>query len=331
MTVIAPPLLTDELIAAPTEGQWAVVWRRLRRHPFALVGAAALLIILLASLAAPLIAPFPYNDINLDRRFLPPLSTDPVTGKLLLLGSDHLGRDFFTRLLYAARVSLLTAIIVATVAVTIGVVLGLMAGYFGGWIDTAIRAVLEFVSTFPTLIILLILTSILLQSGGDELLPNWVTVPVATILAVPQREAGQVALLIATLSLLGWTGTTRLMRAMVLGVREQLYIESARSLGGSPFHIISKHVFPNAFPPLIVDFTLGINGALVAESALSFLGYGIKDPTPTWGNMLAFAQSYMFNEPWMPLIPGLPILICSLAINYLGDGLRDALDPRARH
>lgn len=136
--------------------------------------------------------------------------------------------------------------------------------------------------------------------------------------------------MILVLAFFGWTGTARLMRGMVLSVRENVYIESARALGASNMRILFRHVFPNALPPMIVDFTLGVNGTLVAESALSFLGFGIQDPTPTWGNMLSYAQSYMFQHPWMPLIPAMPILIASIAINYIGDGLRDALDPRQR-
>jgi peptide/nickel transport system permease protein len=217
-----------------------------------------------------------------------------------------------------------------TISTTIGIVLGLLAGYFGGWVDIAISRLLEFISTFPLLIILLVLMGILLQSEDLIPLPQSLVDVTAWITAIPKNEAKKVTLVILVLALLNWITTARMMRGMVLSVREQQYIESARALGGSNLRIIRKHVFPNAFPPIIVDFTLQLNNILILEAALSFLGFGIQDPTPTWGNMLAFAQSYMFEHPWVPMVPGLPILLTSLAINYIGDGLRDALDPRLR-
>ena len=294
-----------------------------------MLSVVVLLLILLASLFAPLIAPFPRDQIGLDRTFLTPMQSDRE-GEFHLMGTDHLGRDFFTRLLYAGRVSLIVAATVSIVSSLIGIVLGLLAGYFGGWTDTIITRFLEFVSTFPALTILLIVAALLLRNENLITLPGFITAPLAATLSVSEREAKQVALIIFTLALLGWTGTARLMRGLVLSVREQPYIEAARALGAADLRIVARHVLPNAFPLLIVDFTLSVNGALVLESAFSFLGFGIQDPTPTWGNMLSFANSYMFNHPWMPLVPGLPILLVSLAINYIGDGLRDALDPQQR-
>ncbi len=313
-----------------SEGQWAVVVRRFRRHRLAMFSLALLATIFLASLLAPWIAPFPRDDIALNRTFLTPMSADPATGRLHLLGTDHLGRDFFTRVVYAARVSLMVALSVTTMVAIIGSVLGLIAGFFGGWVDNLISRIMEFVATIPDLPILLILSAIMVQNADLIVLPDWIIGPVAWIMAVPNREATQVALLILVLASLGWVGIARLMRGMVLQVREMQYIESARALGGSYTWLLARHVFPNAFPPLIVAFTLGLNGALVSEVAISFLGFGVQDPTPTWGNMMGFATSYMFNHPWMPMIPGLPIFLCSLAFNFIGDGLRDALDPRLK-
>ncbi|WP_448541419.1 ABC transporter permease [Roseiflexus sp.] len=319
-----------ERLQPRSEGQWAVVFRRFRRHRLAMVSLAILILIFTASILAPWIAPFPRDDIGLNRTRLPPMSADPVTGQLHILGTDHLGRDFFTRVIYAARVSLMVAVSVTTLVAIIGTTLGLLAGFFGSWVDNIISRIMEFVATIPDLPILLILSAIMIQNADLIVLPSWIIGPVAWIMAVPNREATQVALLILVLASLGWVGVARLMRGMVLQVREMQYIESARALGGSNAWILLKHVFPNAFPPLIVAFTLGLNGALVSEVAISFLGFGVQDPTPTWGNMMGFATSYMFNHPWMPLIPGLPIFLCSLAFNFIGDGLRDALDPRLK-
>lgn len=322
--------LFEERTMRRSESQWATVVRRFKRHRMAMICLALLVIIFVASLLAPVIAPFPRDAIALGQTFRPPLSVDTVNGRLHLLGTDHLGRDYFTRLLYAARVSLMVALTVSVISSLIGIALGLVAGYFGGWVDTIITRMLEFISTFPALTILLIIAALLLQNENFITLPRFITSPLTVLMSVSEREAKQVALIILTLSLLGWTGTARLMRGLALAARGQPYIEAAHGLGIPNLRIMTHHIFPNAFPPLIVDFTLGLNGALVGEAGLSFLGFGIQDPTPTWGNTLSFAKTYMFNYPWMPLIAGLPILIVSLAINYVGDGLRDALDPQSR-
>lgn len=320
----------DERIERPSEGQWTVVFRRFRRHRMAMISVGVLILMFGASIVAPWIAPFPRDEIGLSRVFVKPMATDPATGQLHILGTDQLGRDYFTRLLYAARVSLFIALTTATVATLIGIVLGLLAGYYGGWVDIWITRTLEFVSTFPAFTILLILSAALIQNEALINVPRLITYPLSIIMAVSERESKQVFFIIIVLALLGWTGDARLMRGQVLSVREQPYVESSRALGASNRRIIGRHVFPNAYPPLIVSYTLALNAALVGESALSFLGFGIQDPTPTWGNMLAFTYSYMFQQPWLPLVPGLPLLLASLAFNYIGDGLRDALDPRAK-
>ena len=329
MATTSAAIPADSLKDAKTESQWAIFTRRFRRHKVAMVSLGVLAFILLLSTFAPLIAPFDRDLPTLNATYLAPMTVD-ANGDLRVLGTDNIGRDFFTRILYASRVSLAVAIVSAIVSSAIGISLGLMAGYFGGWVDNLISRFLELIATFPTFLVLLLLANILVKSDQTVPLPGFITSILSGILAVNDRETKQVAMVILVLSILSWTGTARLMRGMVLSVREQLYIESSRALGASPFRIIRKHVFPNAMPPLIVDFTLGVNAFLVAESALSFLGFGIQEPTPTWGNLLNLAQDFMFQYPWMPLIPSLPILICSVAINYIGDGMRDALDPRQK-
>jgi len=330
MATTSPVTTVDELRDTRSEGQWAIVLRRFRRHRLAMISLVVLILILLAAFLAPYLTPFSPREGALEKVFLPPLSSDPETGQLHIFGTDRLGRDYFTRVLYAGRVSLTVALTTSTIAVLIGIFLGLLAGYFGGWIDIAITRTLEFISTFPLFIVLLILSSILLQDEDLISIPDFTISITAALTAVPDTEARKVTLLVLALALLNWTPTARLMRGMVLSVREQVYIESSRALGASNPRIIWKHVFPNAYPPIIVDFTLLINTILVLESSLSFLGFGVQDPTPTWGNMLSFAQSNMFNEPWLPLVPGLPLLLCALAINFIGDGMRDALDPRLK-
>jgi len=294
-----------------------------------MISLVVLTIILVASVLAPYIAPFEREHQDLASTFVRPMGLD-ASGDLRVLGSDQLGRDLFTRLLYAGRISLTISLMVAAIACFIGVILGLIAGYFRGWVDTVVTRTVEFISTFPDLPILLILASILVRAEALIPIPDFIIVPVSWIFAVDEREGKQIAMIVLVLALLSWTGIFRLMRGMVFSVRELQYIESSRALGGSNTRIIGRHIFPNSLPPIIVSFTLLINSSLVAESALSFLGFGIQQPTPTWGNMLSLAQSFMFQHPWMPLVPALPLLICSIAVNYIGDGLRDALDPRQK-
>lgn len=309
----------------------ATVLRRFMRHRMAMISAVVLVVIFTASFLAPFITPFGRDSIDLGNRFVLPFTPNSETGQIHWLGTDHLGRDYFTRLLYAGRISLTVALVSTFLATIIGLVLGVLAGYFGGWVDVLITRTLEFVATFPLFIILLILVTVLLENENLIPIPGFILNTIMWITAVTrEREAQVIVLVTVVISLLFWTGTARLMRGMVLSVREQPYIESSRALGGSHMRVMTRHVFPNAFPPIIVDFTLGLNGILVLESSLSFLGFGIQDPIPTWGNMLAFAQSYMFQHPWMTVVAGLPILFTSLAINYMGDGLRDALDPRMK-
>jgi peptide/nickel transport system permease protein len=309
--------------------QWQLVLRRFSKHRVAMFCLYLLIAIYAVSMLAPYITPYPRDQISLDRSYVTPMQTSKI-GTFHILGTDHIGRDFFTRLVYAARVSLTTALTVVTISTIIGVVIGLVAGYFGGWVDNLVTRFIEFISTFPTFTLLLIAGSIVLQSEQAIPIPDVFTKIFSFLMAINEREAKQVVMIIAIFVLLGWTGVARFVRGMVLSIREQLYVESSRALGASHIHNMFTHVLPNAMPPIIVSYTLGLSGTLVAESALSFLGFGIQDPTPSWGNMLSFANSYMFNYPWMPLVPTLPILVCSLAINYVGDGLRDALDPRVQ-
>lgn len=315
--------------ASRPASQSALVWRRFRKHTVAMVCLLILVTIYLASMLAPWIAPYPRDAISLDNAYTTPFQR-AVDGSYHVFGTDHLGRDLFTRLIYAARVSLTTALVVVTSATVIGVMIGLVAGYFGGWIDNLVTRFIEFISTFPTFTLLLIASSIVIQSSETIPIPVFVSTLIGAIMAISAREANQVVLIIAIFILLGWTGVARFVRGMVLSIREQQYVESARALGASHLYNMLTHVLPNALPPIIISYTLGLSGTLVAESGLSFLGFGIQDPTPSWGNMLSFANSYMFSYPWMPLVPALPILVCSLTINYIGDGLRDALDPRVQ-
>jgi peptide/nickel transport system permease protein len=230
------------------------------------------------------------------------------------LGTDELGRDVFFRLLVAGRLSLTVAFTVTFISQTLGMFLGAVSGYFGGWIDNLIQRTVEFIIILPTLPLLLTLSSILRDLRISFLPPEW----------------SQAAVIIFILSILGWTGACRLSRGRVLSLRRQEFTEASKALGMSDLQIILRHMMPNALPPIIVSATLGLGGVILTESALSFLGFGIQQPVATWGNMLQDVQKDMFTAPWKALYPGMMIFIMSLAFNYVGDGLRDALDPRLK-
>ena len=327
MTTQALPLLRPTNRSAelsPTQ----IVVRRFRRHRLAMAALIAIFFILLLSLLAPVLAPFKPNQLNVSDAFMPALSIDPVTGRTHYLGTDNLGRDYFSRLLHGGRISLTVAIITTSLSILIGVTVGALSGFYGGWLDSVLMRTVEFLATIPILPLLLIISAMLLRNDELVPIPQPVLDIVGTIALLSPRDARQTVLIILVLTALGWLNDARLMRGAILSLRNQTFIESARSLGANDLRIILQHMLPNAVAPIIVNASLNLSGFIVAEAALSFLGFGIQDPIPTWGNMLAATQQFMFDKPWLPLIPGLPIVLCSLAFNYIGDGLRDALDPR---
>lgn len=315
---------------AKPEGQWTIVFRRFRKHRLAMLSMLFIAGIMLLALLVPIIAPFERDAIKADLRFAPVATFDPNDGKTHFLGTDHLGRDFFTRLLFGARVSLTIALFVASSSAIIGITVGSLAGYYRGIVDTILMRVLEFMATIPEFPILLVLSAVLNSDPKLLPIPPFVSSIISNLMLINEREARSVIVVIFVLTVFGWTGIARLMRGMVLSVRERDFIDAARSLGANDRRMIVKHVIPNSFPPIIVAFTLALAGALISETALSFLGLGVTDPTPTWGNMLNFTTNFILTHPWATLIPGTPVVLCSLAFNFIGDGLRDALDPRLK-
>jgi peptide/nickel transport system permease protein len=255
---------------------------------------------------------------------------DPDTGRVHYLGTDNIGRDYFSRIVYAGRISLTVALLAVAISETIGIVVGAVSGFYGGWLDSVLMRFVEFMLTIPSLPLLLIISSMLLRNEELVPIPEPVLAFLGRVLLLDPRDARNAILIVIVLAGLGWLSAAQLMRGTILSLREQTFVEAARSLGATNTWIISKHMIPNAMAPIIVDASLGLAGYVVAEAALAFLGFGIQDPVPTWGNMLAATQQFMLDKPWLPLLPGLPIFICSLAFNYIGDGLRDALDPRLK-
>jgi ABC-type dipeptide/oligopeptide/nickel transport system permease subunit len=268
-------------------------WERFRHHRVAVISSCVLLVLMALCFAAPWIAPYGYEEQDLTATFASPNRT-------YLLGTDSLGRDQLSRLLYGGRVSLAVGFGVAFVSGAFGTVVGAVAGYVGGWVDAVLMGMTDFMLALPALIFIIVAA----RNAGDQ-------IPV-------------VVLIVATVT---WMGLARIVRGVTLSVRNQEYVMAARSAGASPARILVRHVVPNIAGPIIVNLTLTVAAAILLESGLSFLGLGIQPPTPTWGNMLAGSKGYVQTAPWLVWFPGLLILITVLAVNFMGDGLRDAMDP----
>jgi peptide/nickel transport system permease protein len=303
----------ETLLTVEEESYWKVIWRRFRKHRLALAGIAAISLIVLACLLAPWVAPYDPISINKDANGAILRNSPPSAEHIM--GTDAVGRDVFSRLLFAGRISLFVAFTVVFVQETVGVLVGAVSGYFGGWADDIIQRVVEFMLTLPLLPLLLALSAILRET---------------TIPGLP-REWSSAVIIIIILTVFGWMTATRLVRAQVLSLRNQEFTEAAKALGMNDLGIILKHMIPNSLAPIIVNATLGLGGTIILESALSFLGFGIQPPIPTWGNMLNEYQTDMWTQPAKVFYPGLAIFVCSLAFNYIGDGLRDAMDPRLKN
>lgn len=273
-----------------------IVVSKFLQNKLAVIGLVVLLLVIISAVFAPLIVQFDPNYQDLRARLEGPSAAH-------WLGTDHLGRDLFSRLLYAGRISLLVGFAAMLGAVTIGSFLGAIAGYFGGLVDAVIMRTVDIVISFPNIFLLI------------------------TLVAVFEPTLDK---LIMVFALLSWTGTARLVRGEFLSLRQREFVLAARTLGMSPFRIIFSQILPNAIAPIIVAATLAVGGFILAESTLSFLGLGVQPPTATWGNMLTNAQGVrIFREAWWyPTFPGLMILVTVLAFNFVGDGLRDALDPK---
>jgi peptide/nickel transport system permease protein len=322
-------VLDSEAITTKEETPFQLVVRRFRKHKMAMFSLGLITVIFLLSLAAPYITSYTVDELKVGDFFLSFGSTS-TDGRVHILGTDHLGRDYFTRLIYAGRISLSVALFAVLISTLIGMTMGAIAGFYGKLIDTLIMRFVELLLTIPDFPLLLILSSMLIQNEDLLPIPEPVLYVAGKVMLLSPFQARSAVLIILVFSALGWLTTAQLMRGMVLQVREQTFVEAARSLGASDISIIFGHMIPNAMAPIIVTASLGMSGYIVGEAALSFLGLGITDPIPTWGNMLSATQQFMLDRPYLPLVPGLPIFICALAFNYVGDGLRDALDPRLK-
>jgi peptide/nickel transport system permease protein len=307
-------LESESLSTVTEESPWKLIWRRFRKHKLALAGIVAIAIIALACYLAPLYAPYdPVRDLSRDENGQL-LRNDPPSLQHLM-GTDNIGRDVFTRLLYAGQISLSVAFIVTFISTIIGVFVGAFSGYYGGWVDDVIQRFVEFLITIPLLPLLLAFSALLRGLTIPGLPSEWSSAVIITLI----------------LTIFGWMSASILIRGMVLSLRNQEFTEAAKAMGLGSMGIIFRHMIPNALAPIIVSATLSLGTVIVIESALSFLGFGIQPPVPTWGNMLNEYQNEMWTQPAKVFYPGLVIFICVLAFNYIGDGLRDAMDPRLKH
>ncbi len=271
-----------------------VVWRRFRRNRLALAGAGVVGLLFLLSFLAPFITPCDPAHLDAWHVLLPPSTQH-------WFGTDELGRDVFTRVIYGSRVSLKVGFVAVGIAVLIGTAVGLVSGFYGGWFDSLLMRLVDIMLCFPTFFLIL------------------------AVIAMLEPSIWYIMIIIG---LTGWMGVARLVRAEVLTLREREFVQAARCLGASDLRIIVRHILPNALSPVLVTATLGVAGAILTESALSFLGIGVQPPTPSWGNILTAGKEYIEFAWWLSLFPGLAILVTVLAYNLLGEGLRDALDPR---
>jgi peptide/nickel transport system permease protein len=280
------------------DSQWTIAARQFRRNRLAIAGLCIVIVLYLVALLAPLIAPYdPIAQQDIARTgYLSPRAGN-------WLGTDRFGRDVLSRIIYGSRISLAIGFIATAISITIGTLFGALAGFFGGRIDTMIMRFTDMVLAFPRLVLLIMIVALFSPS---------------------------IAVIILVLGLTQWPGTTRIVRGDVLSLREREFIHAAHALGMGRTRIMLRHLVPNVLAPVIVTATLGIGNTIVMEAGLSFLGLGVQPPTPTWGSMVAEGRDNLLGAWWVATFPGLTIVLVVLAFNLVGDGLRDALDPRLR-
>ena len=283
------------------ESMRTIVWSRFRHHPGA-IASSLLLVGLLTGLLLISFSPYDPEVSDISSRLQPPSAPH-------LFGTDSLGRDFFTRVLYGGRISVAVGFMVVAITLLIGIPIGAVAGYFGGWIDNALMRITDAALSLPSLMVLILLSAILRE------------------VEFPLMERNNVLTIALVIGVLSWMTVARLVRATFLTVREMDFITAAHCVGACNRRIMVRHILPNAIGPIVVESTLETGWAIMEEAGLSFLGFGIQPPTPSWGNLLSNAQEHMTRHPWLAIFPGLMIFLTIISVNYIGDGLRDAFDP----
>ncbi len=333
MTTTSPtPDIASMEDVRPPRGLWADAFQRLVRNKAALIGGIFIILLVIAALftdnwiiakltggeVEPLLAPYHYAKANFKLRDKPPLTPG------FILGTDYLGRDLLSRTLYGTRVSLSVAFVAALVSLVVGVAYGLISGYASPRIDNLMMRFVDFLYGFPVLIFIILMQvyfKAVSRRGGEGLASVFISI---------DKALGGMFFIFVALGLLNWIGMARIARGQTLAQKEKEFVEAARAVGASHFRIIFRHILPNILGPCIVAETLAIPGYIFTEAFLSFIGLGVNPPTPSWGLMISETYQALRTAPWEALVPGAALTLTTLAFNFLGDGLRDALDPRLR-
>ena len=299
------PATSEVTPRRPARSLWSDAWRQFRRHKLAMLGVIVFTLLLLATLFGPVIWTVPADAIDYSQSLQPPSLQHPF-------GTDDLGRDLFKRALRGGRVSMAVGVVAVVVAITVGTTIGAVAGMFGGPIDSALMRLTDLFLALPVLPLLLMVTYLFRDPMRKAFGP----------------EIGAFLLIVFVIGLLNWMALSRLVRAQFLSLKQKEFVEAARCIGASNGRLITTHILPNTLSAVIVAATIGVGAAIITESALSFLGLGFPPDVPTWGRVLYDAQNFLDLAPWWAIVPGSLIFLTVLSINYIGDGLRDALDPR---
>jgi oligopeptide transport system permease protein len=332
----------DLLVDSKARSPFASAWREFRRNKLGVFGAAFVILVIIIAFIAPIITPYDFYTQNTANSRANPMTGYTISEShaenctwnntplewgctIFLTGSDALGRDLYSRMIYGTRVSLSVAAIGSSVALVIGIILGTISGYFGGRVDNFIMRVVDFLYAIPLLPII-----ILMQVYFQALSRQGISEGMAGSLIRLNQSMGGLLFLFIAIGILNWIGMARLARGQVLVFKNKEFIEAAESVGASQTRIIFKHLMPNIFGPLLIAETLAIPGYIFTEAILSFLGLGVNPPIPSWGSMINDGYSGLRSVPNLVLVPGLALTVLTLAFNFMGDGLRDAFDPRMR-
>jgi oligopeptide transport system permease protein len=296
------------------EGFWASAWRQFRKNKLAVVSMGFIVFIAIIAVVVPFFLPQTYSDQDLSVSLQGPSWAHPF-------GTDALGRDLMTRLIFGARISLTVGIVVQMVILAIGVPMGLTAGYLGGKVDTAIMRLVDVLYAMPNLLFVILIMTFMRGQFGDE------PTGMVKVLADVDRKTGGLIGVYIGLGLVSWLTVARIVRANTMSLKEKEYVEAARGLGAPGGQVVRRHILPNTIAPIVVAATLGIPGAILYEAGISFLGLGVLPPMPSWGLMISDAIPQMRSHPYMLVFPAIILSMTVLAFNFIGDGLRDALDP----
>lgn len=300
--------------SATVEGFWASAWRQFRKNKLAVVSLGFIIAIATIAVVVPYLLPQTYSDQDLSVSLQGPSWAHPF-------GTDALGRDLMTRLIFGARISLTVGIVVQMVILAIGVPMGLTAGYLGGKVDTAIMRLVDVLYAMPNLLFVILIMTFMRGQFGDE--PTGVVKMLADI----DRKTGGLIGVYIGLGLVSWLTVARIVRANTMSLKQKEYVEAAHGLGAPGGQVVRRHILPNTIAPIVVAATLGIPGAILYEAGISFLGLGVLPPMPSWGLMISDAIPQMRSHPYMLIFPAIILSLTVLAFNFIGDGLRDALDP----